>query len=82
MKNRTALLVSVLLGVFAVFVVHLYVSQKQTDLEAGSAPQVVFVAADDIPENLRLEAAMVQRALPEELLPKPHVRSFRRYRTS
>jgi pilus assembly protein CpaB len=61
MKSKTALFVSLLLGVFAVFVVHLYVVKKEADLQAGSTPQAVYVAADDIPEMVRLDAAMAQK---------------------
>lgn len=61
MKSKIPLLVSMGLGLFAVLIVHLYVTKKESDLQAGSKPLSVYVAIDDIPEMVRIDAAMVQK---------------------
>jgi pilus assembly protein CpaB len=61
MKSKQALILSLMLGLFAVVIVHMYVAKKESDLQAGSRPQGVYVAAVDIPEHVRLSVDMVVR---------------------
>jgi pilus assembly protein CpaB len=61
MKSRVALLVSLGLGLFSVLIVQAYVSKKESELQAGAQPQAVYIATDDIPENVRLDPRLVQK---------------------
>jgi pilus assembly protein CpaB len=61
MKSRVALLVSLGLGLLSMLIVQAYVSKKESEMEAGSQPRSVYVAADNIPEMVRLDPGMVQK---------------------
>ena len=61
MKSRIPLLVSLGLGLFSVLIVQAYVSKREADFTAGSQPQAVYLATDNIPENVRLDSGLIQK---------------------
>lgn len=62
MSNTRSLLISLVIAVFAVFLLFSYVSQKEKNLLEMASPVQVLVAARDIPEGTRVEANMVEEA--------------------
>ncbi len=60
MKSQKALFVSLFMGLFAVMVVHLYVKKKESDMQANAQLIMIYTAAEDIPEMVRIKADMVK----------------------
>lgn len=60
MSNTRALLISLAVAGFAVFLLFFYISGKERDLLEMAAPIEVIVATRDIPEGVRIEPNMVE----------------------
>ncbi len=60
MTNKRALVISLAISVFAVFLLFVYISNKEKTLLEMAAPIKVIVAARDIPEGTRIEPNMVE----------------------
>ncbi len=60
MQNSRVLLISVLLGIFAVFLVYSHVQKREKELLEMSSPVEVVIAARDIPEGSRLDESLVE----------------------
>lgn len=60
MQNTRVLLISVALGIFAVFLVYSHVQKRERALLDMSSPVEIVVAARDIPEGSRLDESLIE----------------------
>ncbi len=60
MQNTRVLLLSILLGIVAVFLVYSHVQKRERELLDISSPVEIVVAARDIPEGTRLDESLVE----------------------